>query len=70
MRLMNEQNQVDLGADVDADPVYGEMLVETFFRDYERFGRVLFPTITQDRGRRPHSPLGVLGRGAYKKEHR
>ena len=42
------------------DPVRGEVLVETFFRDYRRFGRVMFPMhITRDRGRLPELDLWV-----------
>lgn len=70
--VLNERNQVDRVRTWTPDPVYGDMLVETFFRDYERFGRVLFPThITQDRARRPALDLWVSSVVAhYNKEHR
>ena len=70
--VLNERNQVDRVRTWMPDPVYGDMLVETFFRDYERFGRVLFPThITQDRARRPALDLWVSSVEAhYNKEHR
>jgi hypothetical protein len=42
------------------DPLHGQTVIETFFRDYRRFGRVMFPMhITQDRGRRPALDLWV-----------
>ena len=70
--VLNERNQVDRVRTWTPDPVYGDMLVETFFRDYERFGRVLFPRhITQDRARRPALDLWVSSVEAhYNKEHR
>jgi len=70
--VLNERNEVDRVRTWTPDPVHGDMLVETFFRDYERFGRVLFPThITQDRARRPALDLWVSSVEAhYNKEHR
>lgn len=42
------------------DPVRGEIMVETFYRDYDRFGRVMFPThIMKDHARRPVLDLWV-----------
>jgi hypothetical protein len=42
------------------DPVRGEVVLETFFRDYRRFGRVTFPMhITRDRGQHPELDLWV-----------
>ena len=47
--VLNERHLVDRVQAWIHDPLHGEMMVETFYRDYDRFGRVMFPThITQD----------------------
>jgi hypothetical protein len=70
--VLNERHEVDRVRTWTPDPVHGDMLEETFFRDYERFGRVMFPThITQDRANRPALDLWVSSVEAhYNKEHR
>jgi hypothetical protein len=70
--LLNRRNLVDRVWTWVPDPVRGDVLVETFYRDYERFGRVLFPThITEDHARRPALDLWVSSVEAhYNKEHR
>ena len=67
--IVNERNLVDRVRTWVHDPVHGEMLVETFYRDYDRFGRVMFPThITQDRAGRPALDLWVLSVAAQHHE--
>ena len=58
--LVNARHLVDRVRTWASDPLHGEILVETYYRDYNRFGRVMFPThITQDRARRPALDLWV-----------
>ena len=58
--VLNERHLLDRVTAWVPDPVHGEVLVETFYRDYDRFGRVLFPThITRDYARRPALDLWV-----------
>jgi hypothetical protein len=58
--VLNERNLVDRVQTSIHDPVHGETIVETLYRDYDTFGRVMFPThITRDHARRPALDLWV-----------
>jgi hypothetical protein len=58
--ILNDQYLVDRVQVWVHDPVGGEVLVETFYRDYQRVGRMMFPMhITQDRASQPAFDLWV-----------
>ena len=70
--LLDEAHLLDRVTTWVYDSKQGEVAVETFFRDYQRFGRVLFPRhITQDQAGHPMLDLWVSAVDArHNKENR